>query len=184
MDQGFSITSKLAVALVPLVILLTIAAAMRAGASSVTGIAEARSSAINLLFCIGLAFSSRWLLGKISSVSYSIASEIGKCSILFSDSMLTSLTFGSAILIMLFTFVFIFIIIALLIEFYLAAMSLQVMYALLAALGSVFIVLSAFKPLEWLRGQWLKMLLQAVVLAPANALIINLLNHKIGRAHV
>ena len=56
-------------------------------------------------------------------------------------------------------------------------MSLQVMYALLAALGPVFIVLSAFKPLEWLRGQWLKMLLQAVVLAPANALIINLLNH-------
>ena len=106
MDQGFGITSKLAVALVPLVILLTIAAAMRAGASSVTGIAEARSSAINLLFCIGLAFSSRWLLGKISSVSYSIATEIGKGAILFSDSMLTSLTFGSAILIMLFTFVF------------------------------------------------------------------------------
>ena len=177
MDQGFGITSKLAVALVPLVILLTIAAAMRAGASSVTGIAEARSSAINLLFCIGLAFSSRWLLGKISSVSYSIATEIGKGAILFSDSMLTSLTFGSAILIMLFTFVFIFIIIALLIEFYLAAMSLQVMYALLASLGPIFIVLSAFKPLEWLRGQWLKMLLQAVVLAPANALIINLLNH-------
>lgn len=177
MDQGFSITSKLAVTLVPLVILLTIASAMRAGASSVTGIAEARSTAINLLFCIGLAFSSRWLLGKISSVSYSIATEIGKGSILFSDSMLTSLTFGSAILIMLFTFVFIFIIIALLIEFYLAAMSLQVMYALLASLGPIFIVLSAFKPLEWLRGQWLKMLLQAVVLAPANALIINLLNH-------
>ena len=106
MDQGFSITSKLAVALVPLVILLTIASAMRAGASSVTGIAEARSTAINLLFCIGLAFSSRWLLGKISSVSYSIATEIGKGAILFSDSMLTSLTFGSAILILLFTFVF------------------------------------------------------------------------------
>ena len=177
MDQGFGITSKLAVALVPLVILLTIAAAMRAGASSVTGIAETRSSAVNLIFCIGLAFSSRWLLEKIASVSYSIATEIGKGAILFSDSMLTSLTFGSAILIMLFTFLFIFIIIALLIEFYLAAMSLQVMYALLAALGPVFIILSAFKPLEWLRGQWLKMLLQAVVLAPANALIINLLNH-------
>ena len=177
MNRGFDITRKLAVALVPLVILLSIASAMRAGASSVTGIAEARSMAINLLFCIGLAFSSRWLLGKIASISYSIASEIGKGAILFSDSMLTSLTFGSAILIMLFTFVFIFIIIALLIEFYLAAMSLQVMYALLAALGPIFIVLSAFKPLEWLRGQWLKMLLQAVVLAPANALIINLLNH-------
>ena len=177
MNRGFDITRKLAVALVPLVILLSIASAMRAGASSVTGIAEARSMAINLLFCIGLAFSSRWLLGKIAAISYSIASEIGKGAILFSDSMLTSLTFGSAILIMLFTFVFIFIIIALLIEFYLAAMSLQVMYALLAALGPIFIVLSAFKPLEWLRGQWLKMLLQAVVLAPANALIINLLNH-------
>lgn len=177
MNRGFDITRKLAVALVPLVILLSIASAMRAGASSVTGIAEARSMAVNLLFCIGLAFSSRWLLGKISAISYSIATEIGKGAILFSDSMLTSLTFGSAILIMLFTFVFIFIIIALLIEFYLAAMSLQVMYALLAALGPIFIVLSAFKPLEWLRGQWLKMLLQAVVLAPANALIINLLNH-------
>ena len=177
MNRGFDITRKLAVALVPLVILLSIASAMRAGASSVTGIAEARSMAINLLFCIGLAFSSRWLLGKIAAISYSIATEIGKGAILFSDSMLTSLTFGSAILIMLFTFVFIFIIIALLIEFYLAAMSLQVMYALLAALGPIFIVLSAFKPLEWLRGQWLKMLLQAVVLAPANALIINLLNH-------
>ena len=177
MNRGFDITRKLAVALVPLVILLSIASAMRAGASSVTGIAEARSMAINLLFCIGLAFSSRWLLGKIAAISYSIATEIGKSAILFSDSMLTSLTFGSAILIMLFTFVFIFIIIALLIEFYLAAMSLQVMYALLAALGPIFIVLSAFKPLEWLRGQWLKMLLQAVVLAPANALIINLLNH-------
>ena len=177
MNRGFDITRKLAVALVPLVILLSIASAMRAGASSVTGIAEARSMAINLLFCIGLAFSSRWLLGKIAAISYSIATEIGKGAIVFSDSMLTSLTFGSAILIMLFTFVFIFIIIALLIEFYLAAMSLQVMYALLAALGPIFIVLSAFKPLEWLRGQWLKMLLQAVVLAPANALIINLLNH-------
>ena len=177
MNRGFDITRKLAVALVPLVILLSIASAMRAGASSVTGIAEARSMAINLLFCIGLAFSSRWLLGKIAAISYSIASEIGQGAILFSDSMLTSLTFGSAILIMLFTFVFIFIIIALLIEFYLAAMSLPVMYALLAALGPIFIVLSAFKPLEWLRGQWLKMLLQAVVLAPANALIINLLNH-------
>ena len=148
MNRGFDITRKLAVALVPLVILLSIASAMRAGASSVTGIAEARSMAINLLFCIGLAFSSRWLLGKIASISYSIAAEIGKGAILFSDSMLTSLTFGSAILIMLFTFVFIFIIIALLIEFYLAAMSLQVMYALLAALGPIFIVLSAFKPLE------------------------------------
>ena len=177
MNRGFDITRKLAVALVPLVILLSIASAMRAGASSVTGIAEARSMAVNLLFCIGLAFSSRWLLGKIAAISYSIATEIGKGAILFSDSMLTSLTFGSAILIMLFTFVFIFIIIALLIEFYLAAMSLQVMYALLAALGPIFIVLSAFKPLEWLRGQWLKMLLKAVVLAPANALIINLLNH-------
>lgn len=177
MDRGFDITRKLAVALVPLVILLSIASAMRAGASSVTGIAEARTMAVSLLFCIGLAFSSRWLLGKIAAISYSIAAEIGKGGILFSDSMLTSLTFGSAILIMLFTFVFIFIIIALLIEFYLAAMSLQVMYALLAALGPIFIVLSAFKPLEWLRGQWLKMLLQAVVLAPANALIINLLNH-------
>lgn len=177
MDSGFDITRKLAAALVPLVILLTIAGAIRAGASSVTGIAEARTSAVNLLFCIGLAFSSRWLLGKISAVSYSIASEIGKGAILFSDSMLTSLTFGSVVLIMLFTFVFIFIIIALLIEFYLAAMSLQVMYALLAALGPVFIILSSFRPLEWLRGQWLKMLLQAVVLAPANALIINLLNH-------
>ena len=177
MNRGFDITRKLAVALVPLVILLAIASAMRAGASSVTGIAEARSMAVNLLFCIGLAFSSRWLLGKISSISYSIATEIGKGAILFSDSMLTSLTFGSAILIMLFTFLFIFIIIALLIEFYLAAMSLQVMYALLAALGPIFIILSAFKPLEWLRGQWLKMLLQAVVIAPANALIINLLNH-------
>ena len=177
MNRGFDITRKLAVALVPLVILLSIASAMRAGASSVTGIAEARSMAVNLLFCIGLSFSSRWLLGKIAAISYSIATEIGKGAILFSDSMLTSLTFGSAVLIMLFTFVFIFIIIALLIEFYLAAMSLQVMYALLAALGPIFIVLSAFKPLEWLRGQWLKMLLQAVVLAPANALIINLLNH-------
>ena len=177
MNRGFDITRKLAVALVPLVILLSIASAMRAGASSVTGIAEARSMAVNLLFCIGLAFSIRWLLGKIAAISYSIATEIGKGAILFSDSMLTSLTFGSAVLIMLFTFVFIFIIIALLIEFYLAAMSLQVMYALLAALGPIFIVLPAFKPLEWLRGQWLKMLLQAVVLAPANALIINLLNH-------
>ena len=177
MNRGFDITRKLAVALVPLVILLSIASAMRAGASSVTGIAESRSMAVNLVFCIGLAFSSRWLLGKIAAISYSIAAEIGKGAILFSDSMLTSLTFGSAILIMLFTFVFIFIIIALLIEFYLAAMSLQVMYALLSALGPIFIVLSTFKPLEWLRGQWLKMLLQAVVLAPANALIINLLNH-------
>lgn len=118
MNKGFDITRKLAVALVPLVILLSIASDMRAGASSVTGIAEARSMAVNLLFCIGLAFSSRWLLGKIAAISYSIASEIGKGAILFSDSMLTSLTFGSAILIMLFTFVFIFIIIALLIEFY------------------------------------------------------------------
>ena len=70
MDRGFDITRKLAVALVPLVILLAIASAMRAGASSVTGIAEARSMAVNLLFCIGLAFSSRWLLGKISAISY------------------------------------------------------------------------------------------------------------------
>ena len=180
-DKVFSSVLAVATALVPLAIILTIAISMRNGASSASGIAETRTFFIDLIVSIGLAVSSHFIIQQTTAIGTAIAGKIaGSREFRINSNLFQADNALQGILLLIIGILFVFLMVAILIEVYLAALAMQAHYVILCAFSPIMLVMSAYKPFKSLRDQWFKMVLHGMIIAPANAIVLAIMNTIAG----
>ena len=161
--------------LVPLAILLSIAVAMRNGASSASGIANVREFIVDLIVSLGLAASSHFIIENTCKISSAIAEKVMGDEFVLPQDLMSGTGFGAGIVSLLLGGVIIFIFVILLVALALASMGYQAYYVLLCAFSPIMLIASSYKEFSGMKGQWFKMLMHLVMIAPANAIICKVL---------
>lgn len=176
-ESVFNTVLGVSVSLIPLAIILTIAVSMRNGASSASGIADTRTFIIDLIVSLGLAVSSHYIIKQTTAIGTFIASKISNQSFSISDSILSGNgDLLQSILLLIVGVLFVFLLVAIVIEVFFAAMAMQAHYVMLCAFSPIMLVMSSYKPLRGLRDQWFKMVLHGMLIAPANAIVLYIMN--------
>ena len=176
-ESVFNTVLGVSVSLIPLAITLTIAVSMRNGASSASGIADTRTFIIDLIVSLGLAVSSHYIIKQTTAIGTFIASKISSQSFSISDSILSGNgDLLQSVLLLIVGVLFVFLLVAIVIEVFFAAMAMQAHYVMLCAFSPIMLVMSSYKPLRGLRDQWFKMVLHGMLIAPANAIVLYIMN--------
>lgn len=176
-DQVFGRVLSVSISLIPLAIILTIAISMRNGASSASGIAETRTFFIELIVSLGLAVSSHYIIQQTTKIGTVIAQKIaGNKSFQISGDLMSASNVLEGILMLIVGILFVFMLVAIIIEVFLSAMAMQAHYVMLCAFSPLMLIMSSYKPFKSLRDQWFKMVLHGMIIAPANAIILSIMN--------
>ena len=176
-DEVFGKVLSVSISLIPLAIILTIAISMRNGASSASGIAETRTFFIELIVSLGLAVSSHYIIQQTTKIGTVIAGKIvGNKSFQISGDLMSSSNVLEGILMLIVGILFVFMLVAIIIEVFLSAMAMQAHYVMLCAFSPLMLIMSSYKPFKSLRDQWFKMVLHGMIIAPANAIILSIMN--------
>lgn len=179
------VTIVVAGILMPLSFMVSVGAALRDGTSSVTGYAGAREALLNWVIAAGAAVSSYFLLTR--AINLASAAAIAIFSGLLHETSasldLGGLIVGSLIssglyiatpgLGQLFIVLFgMLLAVALVASIGLALLAREVILVLAVGLAPVTLILGGVGPLRWLSGLWMKVTTTALLLGPANALLL------------
>lgn len=171
--------------LMPLSFMISVGSALKDGTSSVTGYASAREAILNWVIAAGAAVSSYFiltkgielasmsmvaifegLLGEINS-SFNLGDNIIGTLIL--SGMMTA-TPGLGQIFM--SFFGMLLAVGLIASIGLALLAREVILLLVVGIAPIMLILGSIGPLRWLNGIWTKITTVALVLGPANALLI------------
>ena len=166
----WSSTVVFALALLPLMILLSIFSTMKYGAtrSSLT-LVKTRELAFGTIVNIGLAASSFWIFTKVLSVSTALGRQMLAISgitvatdfsviaeRIFLPSMITHMDGSSEALLVVLMFLRLFLTLILFISIVLVSVSTRIGILLLFGISPVCFVLSIYEEFDWIRDSWIK----------------------------
>ena len=166
----WSSTTKFALALLPLMLLLSIFSTVKYGGerSSLT-LVKTRELAFGTILNVGLAASSYWIFTKVLAVSTALGrqmltisgitvttnfSEIAER--IFLPSMITHLDESSEALLVVLMFLRLFLTLVLFISIVLVSVSTRIGILLLFGISPVCFVLSVYEEFDWIRDSWIK----------------------------
>ncbi len=185
--EAWRAMAKVAAALLPLALMITVGSAMREGVTSITGYAHAREALLNWLIGVGAAAASYLLLEKAIELSSGGASAIQQSlgqeilagahpgQQLLGGIVNSGLIANANPLLQLFLgFFALFTMIAIVASVTLAMLAREVLLLLLVAIAPVILLLGSMGPLRWLSGLWTKAVVISLLLGPINVLLIYL----------
>ena len=171
--------------LMPLSFMISVGSALKDGTSSVTGYASAREAILNWVIAAGAAVSSYFILTKgieLASMSMVAIFEglLGEINSSFNlgDNIIGSLilsgmmtaTPGLGQIFM--SFFGMLLAVGLIASIGLALLAREVILLLIVGIAPITLILGSIGPLRWLSGIWTKITTVALILGPANALLI------------
>jgi hypothetical protein len=171
--------------LMPLSFMISVGSALKDGTSSVTGYASAREAILNWVIAAGAAVSSYFILTKgieLASMSMVAIFEglLGEINSSFNlgDNIIGSLilsgmmtaTPGPGQIFM--SFFGMLLAVGLIASIGLALLAREVILLLIVGIAPITLILGSIGPLRWLSGIWTKITTVALILGPANALLI------------
>ena len=171
--------------LMPLSFMISIGAALKDGTSSVTGYASAREAILNWVIAAGAAVSSYFILTKVielASMSMiaifeGLLGEIN-ANLNLGDNIVGSLILSGMVLAtpglgqIFMSFFGMLLAVGLVASIGLALLAREVILVLVVGIAPIMLILGSVGPLRWLNGLWMKVTTIALLLGPANALLI------------
>ena len=166
----WSSTSKFALALLPLMLILSIFSTVKYGGerSSLT-LVKTRELAFGTIFNVGLAASSYWIFTKVLAISTALGKQMLAISgitvttnfseiaeRIFLPSMITHLDGSSEALLVVLMFLRLFLTLVLFISIVLVSVSTRIGILLLFGISPVCFVLSVYEEFDWIRDSWIK----------------------------
>ncbi len=185
--EVWQITIVLAGVLLPLVLVLSIGSALRSGCMSVPGYVSARDALLQGLLAAASALSSHYLLSRAIDLSGLLSQAIlegirrslgqpiqpgHQLLRLLLGGVVYSALPGLARVFLGFTAVLL--CAGLVLGLALAFLAREVLLLLAFGLAPLLLVLGALPPLRWLQSLWLKTTVLALLLGPANALLLGI----------
>ena len=177
-DQSFlkmcldmwSSTTKFALALLPLMLILSIFSTVKYGGerSSLT-LVKTRELAFGTILNVGLAASSYWIFTKVLAISTALGKQMLAISgitvttnfseiaeRIFLPSMITHLDGSSEALLVVLMFLRLFLTLVLFISIVLVSVSTRIGILLLFGISPICFVLSVYEEFDWIRDSWIK----------------------------
>ena len=166
----WSSTTKFALALLPLMLLLSIFSTVKYGGerSSLT-LVKTRELAFATILNVGLAASSYWIFTKVLAISTALGKQMLAISgitvttnfseiaeRIFLPSMITHLDGSSEALLVVLMFLRLFLTLVLFISIVLVSVSTRIGILLLFGISPVCFVLSVYEEFDWIRDSWIK----------------------------
>ena len=182
-------TTKFALALFPLMLILSIFSTMKYGAerSSLT-LVKTRELAFGTIVNGGLAVSSYWIFTKILSISTALGREMLAISgitvttnfsaiaeRIFLPSMITHMDGSSEALLVVLMFLRLFLTLVLFISIVLVSLSTRIGILLLFGISPVCFVLSVFEEFDWIRDSWIKTFLGLILTPVLDGILLALI---------
>jgi len=187
----WGIMLRISLVMIPVSLVVTLSSAMKDGMSSVISYSNAREAAIEWLVSVVLMGSSLLLINigiKASSLItsgifemvdaqynlFGAGSGLGRA--FFGDLMIQHVTTMAvsplaALFLLFFKF---FLMVALVGTLIISSMSQSVGMLLMTAIAPLLYILSSLKPLAWLKGLWLKVVIVLLLIPPINMLLITM----------
>ncbi len=179
--------ARVAAALMPLALMITVGSAMREGVTSITGYAHAREALLNWLIGVGAAAASGFLIEKGIALSgaaagamrASLGQPIGEAwnlgdQLLGGIVNLWALQQAGPLMQLFLGFFTLVTMIVVVSSVILALLSREVILLLLSAVSPVIFLLGSMRPLRWLSGLWTKAMVVALLLGPVNLMLLTL----------
>jgi hypothetical protein len=177
--------AKVAAALMPLALMITVGSAMREGVTSITGYANAREALLNWLIGVGAAAASYFLIEKAIDLSGASSSAIRASMgqaiaeewnlgdhLLGSIINLIALQTAGPLMQLFLGFFALITMIVVVSSIILALLAREVILLLLVALSPVIFVMGSMRPLRWLSGLWTKAMVVSLMLGPVNYMLL------------
>jgi hypothetical protein len=194
----WQLTMALAAALLPITLALTCVEAQKQGAASVLSVAKLREALVTWGLSAGGAVASYYVFRLIFRLSISSAhwivtpdgpvDVVGRIGDGFFPAAILDLLRAVALnpmglgpIAMILGGFLLFLAISLLMALLLALAAVIVMIYLVTVLAPLMLVLGQLEPLRWLQGLWLKSATIALLLPPANALLLRLAAELVGQ---
>ncbi len=179
------VTIVIAGILMPLTLVVSVGAALKDGASSVTGYAGAREALVNWFVGVGAALGSYFLLNKaielaigaehavIDGVARAVNENWDIGAQLVGNLLNTGTIRLLPLPVQIFLGIFVFLLlVALVASIALAWLAREVLLLLLVGIAPLILVGGTIGPLRWLSGTWTKVTIVTLLLGPANYLLI------------
>ena len=171
--------------LMPLSFMVSVGAALKDGTSSVTGYASAREALLDWVIAAGAAVSSYFLLTKaidlatagaiaiFSGLMHETSGSANLGDLILGGLITSGLYMATPGLGQLFIVLFgMLLAVALVASIGLAVLAREVILVLAVGLAPITLILGGIGPLRWLSGLWMKVTTTALLLGPANALLL------------
>ena len=166
----WSSTIKFALALLPLMLLLSIFSTVKYGGErSLLTLVKTRELAFGIILNVGLAASSYWIFTKVLVISTALGKQMLAISgitvttnfseiaeRIFLPSMITHLDGSSEALLVVLLFLRLFLTLVLFISIVLVSVSTRIGILLLFGISPVCFVLSVYEEFDWIRDSWIK----------------------------
>jgi hypothetical protein len=182
--QVWRITIVIAGVLMPLTLVVSVAAALKDGTSSITGYANAREALVNWFIGIGAAIASYFLLSKglelaigaqraiIDGVASSAMQHWNIGEILLGALFNATAYMASGPLQIFIGFFTLILLIVLVVGIAVAFLAREVLLVLIFTSAPMILVAGTIGPLRWLAGLWTKIAVITFLLGPANYLLL------------
>lgn len=185
----WSSTIKFALALLPLMLLLSIFSTVKySGERSSLTLVRTRELAFGTILNVGLAASSYWIFTKVLAISTALGKQMLALSGItvttnFSDiaeriflpSMITHLDGSSEALLVVLMFLRLFLTLVLFISIVLVSVSTRIGILLLFGISPVCFVLSVYEEFDWIRTSWIKTFLGFILTPVIDGILLALI---------
>ena len=182
-------TAGFALALLPLMLILSIFSTVKNGASnSFLTIVKSRELAFGTIINIGLAVSSFWIFSRVLSISTGIGKQMLAISgisastdftdiagRIFLPTMLTAMDGSSEALLVVLMFLRLFLTLVLFFSIVLVSVSTRIGILLLFGISPVCFVLSVYEEFDWLRTSWIKTFLGFILTPVLDGILLALI---------
>ncbi len=182
-------TAGFALALLPLMLILSIFSTVKNGASSsFLTIVKSRELAFGTIVNVGLGVSSFWIFTKVLSVSTGIGKQMlaisgisvttdftDIASRIFLPMMLTVVDGSSEALLVVLMFLRLFLKLVLFLSIVLVSVSTRIGILLLFGISPVCFVLSVYEEFDWLRTSWIKTFLGFILTPVVDGILLALI---------
>lgn len=185
--KAWGAMAKVAAALMPLALMITVGSAMREGVTSITGYANAREALLNWLIGVGAAAASYFLIEKAIDLSgasaHAIHSSLGQAvaeewnlgdQLLGSIINLWALQSAGPLMQLFLGFFALITMVVVVSSIILALLAREVILLMLIALAPVIFIMGSMQPLRWLSGLWTKAMVIALLLGPLNFMLLTI----------
>lgn len=183
--KAWGAMAKVAAALLPLALMITVGSAMREGVTSITGYGNAREALLNWLIGVGAAAASYFLIEMaidLSSASSSaIRASLGQAiadewnlgdQLLGNIINLWALQSAGPLMQLFLGFFSLITMIVVVSSIIMALLAREVILLLLVAVAPVIFIIGSMRPLRWLSGLWTKALVVSLLLGPVNFMLL------------
>ena len=185
----WSSTSKFALALLPLMLILSIFSTVKYGGErrSLT-LVKTRELAFGTILNVGLAASSYWIFTKVLAISTALGKQMLAISgitvttnfseiaeRIFLPSMITHLDGSSEALLVVLMFLRLFLTLVLFISIVLVSVSTRIGILLLFGISPVCFVLSVYEEFDWIRDSWIKTFLGFILTPVLDGILLALI---------